>query len=166
MRCSHDPLHIPTRDLRRVVPICALSSEKEVHVNIFQLLRALYNRTLNRRQWQIEFSKINYSQEGDSSTLELFAKYPGMRIISERVGQFFSASGGPNYVEWTMFDHVTMKAYVLTVRPHSRPTPQEINAEMRTALQSIAADPTAADTLAKTDCVFPARMKQLAQRFC
>ncbi len=118
-------------------------------MNIFQLLRALYNRTINRTKWKVEFSKINYFQDGDKSTLEVFASYPGMRIISEEMGQFFAHNGGPNYVEWTMFDHVTMKAYVLTVRPHSRPTPQEINAEMRTALQSIAADPTAADTLAK-----------------
>lgn len=97
------------------------------------------NRILRRTE-TVNIGKIkeaHFTQDNSTWNLDLIGEFPGIAILANEVAKFYESQGGPNFVEFVMFDRVTKKEYSITIRPSSRPTPQEIASGLRAALEEI-----------------------------
>lgn len=101
--------------------------------SVERVIRVVYNRLFKREEYSTALRQFSY----EDSTLKALYEGADMRVIAEEVGRFFANSKAANFLEMRMFDPATMREYTMTVRPTDRPTPSEVAAEMRDALESI-----------------------------
>jgi hypothetical protein len=113
-------------------------------MNLKRRACAIYNRIVHRDRVRAELESLNFAD----GRMDVLMKHPSMQIIAAEVGKFFADMGASNYVEMTMFDVATMQTYALVIQKVGRPTPHEVNAQLREALETIDQQPEIARPMA------------------
>ena len=107
---------------------------------------ALFNPIFRRKQIKAEMVRSHF----ENGSLDLVVKHPDMAQIASIFGEYFISQGCVNYLTLTMFDKATIGTFELTMQRVGHPTPAQANTKMRDALEQIAENPIAAQTLAQT----------------
>lgn len=123
---------------------------------MIRFLKALYNRVFRSAEIAAAMQELNI-KPGETNVV---FSHPGVTELAREIASFFDDAGGINFVEFRMFDASSMRRFEVTVRLASRPSPQQINAALREALEGIERSPESASRMARAAldrCGYPAQ---------